>query len=100
MEGVPTDILLTDVEISSQDIPGWLVASEGGISVALDITISESLREEGIAREMVNRIQNLRKDSGLEVTDRISLRIKRNEAVENAVQNNFEYIRRETFQVN
>lgn len=96
LEGVPTDILLTDVEISSQDIPGWLVASEGGISVALDITISESLREEGIAREMVNRIQNLRKDSGLEVTDRISLRIKRNEAVENAVQNNFEYICQET----
>ncbi|MDG1262270.1 MAG: isoleucine--tRNA ligase [Flavobacteriales bacterium] len=96
LEGFPTDILLTDVEISSQDIPGWLVASEGGISVALDITISESLREEGIAREMVNRIQNLRKDSGLEVTDRISLRIKRNEAVENAVQNNFEYICQET----
>lgn len=96
LEGGTAEILLSDVDIISQDIPGWLVASEGGISVALDITISESLREEGIAREMVNRIQNLRKDSGLEVTDRIALYIKRNVDVQEAIQNNLEYICQET----
>ena len=62
---------LEDVEISSQDIEGWLVASTGSLTVALDITIDEELKQEGIARELVNRIQNLRKDSGFEVTDKI-----------------------------
>lgn len=87
---------LGDVEIQSQDIPGWLVVSDGGLTVALDITLTPSLVEEGIAREMVNRIQNLRKDSGLEVTDKISLRIARNPQIETAVQNNLDYICRET----
>ncbi len=65
-----------DVEISSEDIPGWLVASEGKITVALDITITEELKQEGIARDLVNRIQNLRKDAGLEVQDKISLQLE------------------------
>ena len=69
------ELLLSDVEISSQDIPGWLVASDRGLTVALDITITEELRKEGIAREFVNRLQNLRKDRGLDVTDRINVRV-------------------------
>ncbi len=85
-----------DVEISSQDIPGWLVANSGNITVALDITISESLRNEGIAREFVNRIQNIRKDSGFEVTDKITVQIERNAGVEKAVSQNEQYIKDET----
>lgn len=87
---------LEDVEISSQDIEGWLVAASGNITVALDITIDETLRKEGIARELVNRIQNLRKESGLEVTDRIDIKILKNETVENAVNSNLQYIKSET----
>jgi len=86
----------SDVDITSQDIEGWLVASEGAITVALDVTISEVLREEGIARELVNRIQNLRKDSGFEVTDRISVQLQRNEEIIKAVQTNLKYIKAET----
>ena len=91
-------IILTsqDVEISSQDIPGWLVANANGITVALDITINEELREEGIARELVNRIQNLRKDSGFEVTDKIKVKIQRSGDLEKAVRNNESYIKSET----
>ncbi|AWG24375.1 isoleucine--tRNA ligase [Flavobacterium kingsejongi] len=85
-----------DVEISSQDIEGWLVANSGSITVALDITISEELRKEGIARELVNRIQNIRKDSGLEVTDKITVYIQRNGVIEEAIQSNEEYIKSET----
>ncbi|MBC2838015.1 isoleucine--tRNA ligase [Robiginitalea sp. SC105] len=87
---------LEDVEISSQDIEGWLVASAGPITVALDITIDETLRKEGIARELVNRIQNLRKESGLEVTDRIDIKFLKDETVENAVKSNLQYIKSET----
>lgn len=91
-------IILTsqDVEITSQDIPGWLVANANGITVALDITINEELKEEGIARELVNRIQNIRKDAGFEVTDKIKVRIQRSGALEKAVQNNENYIKSET----
>lgn len=85
-----------DAEISTQDIPGWLVVTEKGITVALDITITENLREEGIAREFVNRIQNLRKDSGLEVTDKIHLKILNHSEINNAVNNNKDYICSET----
>jgi isoleucyl-tRNA synthetase len=85
-----------DVEITSQDIEGWLVANEGALTVALDITISEELREEGIARELVNRIQNLRKDSGFEVTDRIHVKLQENDEVCKAVHSNLEYIKAET----
>ncbi|TAI47781.1 isoleucine--tRNA ligase [Flagellimonas allohymeniacidonis] len=87
---------LTDVEISSQDIEGWLVASSAGLTVALDVTINDSLRKEGIARELVNRIQNLRKESGFEVTDKIDIKILKDGCVENAVSSNEEYIKTET----
>jgi isoleucyl-tRNA synthetase len=89
-------LTLEDVEITSQDLPGWLVASDKGITVALDITLNEALIEEGIAREMINRIQNIRKDSGLEVTDKIEVQILKNEVLEKAVLNNEEYIKAET----
>jgi isoleucyl-tRNA synthetase len=81
------DITLTseDFEISAQDIPGWLVASEGSITVALDITITQQLKQEGIARELVNRIQNLRKDMGLEVTDRINISVHSTPEIEDAI---------------
>ncbi len=85
-----------DVEILSQDIPGWLVASANGITVALDVTINEELRNEGIARELVNRIQNIRKDSGFEVTDKIKVQILKNSVIENAVDSNLDYIKSET----
>jgi isoleucyl-tRNA synthetase len=86
-----------DVEITSEDIPGWLVASEGGLTVALDITITEELRQEGIARELVNRIQNLRKDMGLEVQDKIRINIQQNgDLLNEAVEANRDYICHET----
>jgi isoleucyl-tRNA synthetase len=85
-----------DVEISTQDIPGWLVANANGITVALDITLSEELIQEGIARELVNRIQNLRKDSGFEVTDKIKVTIQTSEGLEKAIQANRIYIMSET----
>jgi isoleucyl-tRNA synthetase len=86
----------TDVEISSQDIEGWLVANEGKLTVALDVTITEALRKEGIARELVNRIQNLRKDSGFEVTDRIDVKLQKDENIVQAVHTNMLYIKAET----
>ncbi|WP_339611336.1 isoleucine--tRNA ligase [uncultured Planktosalinus sp.] len=85
-----------EVEISSQDIEGWLVANSGAITVALDITISDELRNEGIARELVNRIQNLRKDSGFEVTDKIEISIQKSDLISNAIKNNATYIKTET----
>ena len=87
---------IEDVEITSKDIEGWLVASEAGLTVALDITITAELKNEGIARELVNRIQNLRKDSGFEVTDRINIKLKNNEQIAEAIQNNESYIKIET----
>ncbi len=92
------DVILSleDVEISSQDIEGWLVANANGITVALDITISSALKQEGIARELVNRIQNIRKDSGFEVTDKIKVQLHKNEELEDAVSKNLEYIKSET----
>ncbi|MFH7015876.1 isoleucine--tRNA ligase [Flavobacterium sp. FlaQc-47] len=87
---------LEDVEITSQDIEGWLVANSNGITVALDITISEELKNEGIARELVNRIQNIRKDSGFEVTDKIKVQIKRSGILEEAILKNVDYIKSET----
>lgn len=93
---ISTTLALEDVIISSQDIEGWLVANANGITVALDVTITPSLKNEGIARELVNRIQNLRKDSGFEVTDKIAVTIKKNEKLEAAVKQNLEYIKDET----
>ncbi|MFY7910746.1 MAG: isoleucine--tRNA ligase [Emticicia sp.] len=89
-------ITLTDVEIQTEDVPGWLVASDKGITVALDINISDELRQEGIARDFVNRIQNYRKDTGFEVTDKISIKLlNNNEALTAAVEANREYISQE-----
>ena len=87
---------LDDVEITSQDIEGWLVANEGALTVALDVTITDDLKGEGIARELVNRIQNLRKDSGFDVTDRIDVHLQKDENIINAVKTNIEYIKTET----
>ncbi len=85
-----------DVEITSQDIEGWLVANSNGITVALDIVISPELKKEGIARELVNRIQNIRKDSGFEVTDKIKVYLQNNSVLEEAVAINAAYIKSET----
>ena len=92
IEGAEINLDLADFEINAQDIPGWLVASESGLTVALDITISENLKSEGIAREIVNRVQNLRKDSGLDVTDRITLSIETSDFVQAATLANKDYI--------
>ncbi len=90
-------ITLEDVEISYQDIPGWLVASEGTTTVALDITLSDELRQEGIARDLVNRVQNMRKDMGLEVQDKIKINVELStELVNAALKANEEYICEET----
>lgn len=83
---------LEDVEILSEDIPGWLVANEGKITVALDINITKTLKEEGIAREFINRIQNLRKESDFDVTDKISLYIVKHPEINEAVENFSQYI--------
>ena len=96
LEGKIINLDLSDVEISSKDIEGWLVANEGSITVALDVTISEELRKEGVARELINRIQNARKDMGLEVTDRIKLTVLKFEDLEESINNNKEYIISET----
>tara|TARA_R110002049_G_scaffold37208_1_gene117533 strand:- start:91553 stop:94957 length:3405 start_codon:yes stop_codon:yes gene_type:complete len=86
----------TDVEITSQDIEGLLVANEGNLTVALDITISSDLKNEGIARELINRIQNLRKDSGFEVTDRIDVKLQNDKQIAAAINTNMSYIKAET----
>ena len=96
ISGNSITLALEDVEISSQDIDGWLVANSNGITVALDITISEELKLEGIARELVNRIQNIRKDSGFEVTDKIKVHLQKNSELEKAVKVNEAYIKSET----
>ncbi|PRZ26371.1 isoleucine--tRNA ligase [Flavobacterium granuli] len=98
--GNDVTLTLEDVEITSQDIEGWLVANSNGITVALDITISEELKQEGIARELVNRIQNIRKDSGFEVTDKIKVQLKRDGALEQAILKNEAYIKSETLTSN
>lgn len=82
----------TDVEIFSEDIPGWLVANEGKLTVALEVTITEDLRKEGIARELVNRIQNIRKSSGFEITDKIKITLSKNEQTDDAVNEYNSYI--------
>ena len=90
VEGQPVEILLSDVEIATQDIPGWVVANEGNLTVALDITVSDELKAEGIARELVNRIQGIRKE-GFEVTDRIRVELLHGEWDE-AVKTHMDYI--------
>ena len=90
------NLQLQDVEITSQDIEGWMVATSGKLTVALDVTINEELRNEGVARELVNRIQNMRKDSGFEVTDKIAIKILKDGYVEVAIMDNLDYIKTET----
>ncbi|WP_418264320.1 isoleucine--tRNA ligase [Flavobacterium faecale] len=94
--GNDVTLTLEDVEITSQDIEGWLVANANGITVALDIVISPELKNEGISRELVNRIQNIRKDSGFEVTDKIKVHLQNNAVLEAAVGPNLNYIKSET----
>ncbi len=88
INGKMINLGLADFEITSQDIEGWLVANEGTLTVALDVTITDELHKEGIARELVNRIQNLRKDSGFEVTDRIDVKLQKDQQIIKAVDNN------------
>ena len=92
LEGEKVSLTLDDVEIQSKDIPGWMVASEGKLTVALDITISDELKKEGIARDLVNRIQNLRKDKGFEVQDKIDIQIKGDDNLKSAVNSFNSYI--------
>lgn len=89
-------LILDDVEILSEDIPGWLVASEGDLTVALDISVTEELRFEGIAREFINRIQNYRKESGFDVTDKIVISIQKHGAINKAIEKHKEYIGSQT----
>jgi isoleucyl-tRNA synthetase len=92
IQGEQAVVELADVEIVSEDIPGWLVSNEGNLTVALDVELTEELRQEGMARELINRIQNIRKDSGLEITDRIVVTLAPNENTDKAVENFGEYI--------
>ena len=96
IDGQTIELTLADVEILSEDIPGWLVATEGKYTVALDVTITEELKQEGIAREFVNRIQNIRKESGLEVTDKINLFIGSHPEIDVAVMAHKQYIASQT----
>ena len=81
-----------DVEIVAEDIPGWSVASKGNLTVALDITINDDLRKEGDAREFVNRVQNIRKENGFELTDRIFVQIQETPALKESIEQNKNYI--------
>lgn len=93
--GTPVTVDLADVEIRNEDIPGWLVANEGSVTVALDVTVTEELRHEGIARELVNRIQNIRKNRDFDITQRINVVIEPNELTDDAVKDYADYISRQ-----
>ena len=95
IENETIELLPEDVEIIPVDIPGWKVANSGALTVALDITITEKLKDEGIAREIVNRIQNLRKEKKFDVTDKIEVKIKNHKKINSAILNNLDYIRAE-----
>ncbi len=95
IDGNACTVLTDDVEIISEDIPGWLVANEGRLTIALDITVTDELRREGLARELVNRLQNLRKSSGLEITDHIRVTLAPAEEMEGVLETYGDYIRRQ-----
>jgi isoleucyl-tRNA synthetase len=95
----PADLLISEVEILSEDIPGWLVANDGNLTVALDITLTPALVEEGIARELINRIQNMRKDCGFEVTDKIRILIQKHQGLNSAIENYGDFIANQTLAV-
>jgi isoleucyl-tRNA synthetase len=96
IDGEKIIVTAADFEITSEDMPGWLVASEGKLTVALDITVTDELRREGVARELINRIQNIRKDSGFEVTDKIRVEIESKEIVAGAIEHFAAYIASQT----
>jgi isoleucyl-tRNA synthetase len=96
LQGLPVELEIGDVEIITEDIPGWVVANQGNLTVALDITVTPVLYEEGLSRELVNRIQNLRKDKGFEVTDKINISVENSNSVTQAIRNNYDYICSET----
>jgi len=93
VEGQSLTVEAADVDIISEDIPGWLVANEGNLTVALEVELTEELKNEGMARELINRIQNIRKESGLEITDRIAVVLAPNAEVEKSVESFGEYIK-------
>ena len=95
LDGQQAVVELPDVEIISEDIPGWLVANEGNLTVALDITVTDELRREGIARELVNRIQNVRKSKDFDITDKINVTIAPDERTDDAVKAYGDYIARQ-----
>ena len=92
LDGTPAEIEAGEVEIYSEDIPGWVVANEGVLTVALDVTVTDTLRREGIARELVSKIQNIRKSSGFEISDRIAVTLSGNENSDAAVEEHKAYI--------
>ena len=96
VEGESVELIEGDMEVITEDIPGWVVASVGTLTVALDVTITEELREEGIARELINRIQNIRKDKNFEVTDKIIIEVEKNNGLSEALNHNYSYICSET----
>ena len=96
LPGGDVTVELSDVEIATEDMPGWLVANEGTLTIALDVTVTEELRQEGVARELVNRIQNIRKSNGYEITDKIVVRMERRDEIADAVRNFKQYIASQT----
>ena len=92
VDGQEAVVEAEDVEIISEDIPGWLVSNEGNLTVALEVELTDELRKEGMARELINRIQNMRKDSGLEITDRIKVTVAPNSQVSQALEAFGDYI--------
>ncbi|MCQ2336649.1 MAG: isoleucine--tRNA ligase [Paludibacteraceae bacterium] len=99
IEGQSVEVLATDVEIFSEDIPGWLVANDGNLTIALDITVTEELKQEGLARELVNRIQNMRKSSGLNITDKINISYKSDNDYRTAIEAFADYIMQQVLAV-
>lgn len=93
IDGQEVVVEATDIDIISEDIPGWLVSNEGNLTVALEVELTKELKDEGMARELINRIQNLRKDGGLEITDRINVTISNNEQIKDAVDGFEDYIK-------
>jgi isoleucyl-tRNA synthetase len=93
------DLSLVDIEVFYQDIEGWQVGSESGYTIALDISINDKLKNEGISREIVNKIQNLRKDSNFNVSDKIIINIVNNNLIDEALKDNLDYVKNETLAV-
>ena len=93
IDGSPVTVDVADVEIISEDIPGWLVSNDGNLTVALEVELTEDLLNEGMARELINRIQNMRKDAGLEITDRIAIKVSPNDSIAKAIANYEDYVK-------